>query len=135
MKSCQKNLNLPITDEKYYKKRRLIFKSILTAPGLTSFSYLHADEFKNNNKNSNSTSIIEHKKSRYVITPLTKYNDVTTYNNYYEFGTGKSDPSKFAPKFLKTDPWSIEIEGLVSKAKRFMKWIRKEPNQKIYCFQ
>ncbi len=40
--------------------------------------------------------------------------DVTTYNNFYEFGTGKSDPSSYAGS-LKTSPWSVKIDGLVSK--------------------
>ena len=38
--------------------------------------------------------------------------DATTYNNYYEFGTGKEDPAKNAGQ-MKTDPWSVEIGGLV----------------------
>ena len=40
--------------------------------------------------------------------------DITTYNNYYEFGTGKSDPADYAGA-LTTDPWSIVIDGLVDK--------------------
>jgi sulfoxide reductase catalytic subunit YedY len=47
---------------------------------------------------------------------LTKYQDVTTYNNYYEFGTDKSDPAREAVLF-KPRPWSISIEGEVKKAK------------------
>lgn len=47
---------------------------------------------------------------------LTKYEDVTTYNNYYEFGTEKSDPAKYSSQF-KPRPWSIMIEGEVKKAK------------------
>jgi len=47
---------------------------------------------------------------------LTKYEDVTTYNNYYEFGTGKADPAIEAVLF-KPLPWSISIEGAVKKAK------------------
>ena len=47
---------------------------------------------------------------------LTKYEDVTTYNNYYEFGTGKSDPAIEATLF-KPRPWTISIEGEVKKAK------------------
>ena len=43
---------------------------------------------------------------------LTSYKDITTYNNYYEFGTTKSDPYKNSQNF-KTDPWSISIEGEV----------------------
>ena len=42
------------------------------------------------------------------------YNDITTYNNFYEFGTGKSDPSKYAGK-LTTKPWVVEVGGLVEK--------------------
>jgi methionine sulfoxide reductase catalytic subunit len=43
--------------------------------------------------------------------PLTPYEDVTTYNNFYEFGTDKSDPSRYAPRLLKTRPWSVRVEG------------------------
>ena len=46
--------------------------------------------------------------------PLTPKADVTTYNNFYEFGTGKGDPSSYAGS-LKTSPWSVQIDGLVSK--------------------
>ncbi|MDP3844597.1 MAG: protein-methionine-sulfoxide reductase catalytic subunit MsrP [Oxalobacteraceae bacterium] len=42
------------------------------------------------------------------------YKDATTYNNFYEFGTDKSDPAKYAGS-LKTRPWSIAIEGEVKK--------------------
>ncbi|MGI8546956.1 MAG: protein-methionine-sulfoxide reductase catalytic subunit MsrP [Gemmatimonadaceae bacterium] len=45
---------------------------------------------------------------------LSSYEDITTYNNYYEFGTGKSDPSENAGQ-LKTSPWSVTVEGLVNK--------------------
>ncbi|HNZ55964.1 MAG TPA: protein-methionine-sulfoxide reductase catalytic subunit MsrP [Methylophilaceae bacterium] len=43
---------------------------------------------------------------------LTSYEDVTTYNNFYEFGTDKSDPAKHA-KLFKTHPWAVSIEGEV----------------------
>jgi sulfoxide reductase catalytic subunit YedY len=43
---------------------------------------------------------------------LTPYKDVTTYNNYYEFGTGKRDPSERAGDF-RTRPWTVAVEGLV----------------------
>ena len=45
---------------------------------------------------------------------LNTYEEITTYNNFYEFGTGKSDPSNFSNKF-KPRPWSISVEGLVTK--------------------
>lgn len=40
--------------------------------------------------------------------------DITHYNNFYEFGTGKEDPARNAHT-LTTDPWSVEIGGLVEK--------------------
>lgn len=40
------------------------------------------------------------------------WEEITTYNNFYEFGTGKGDPAKYAGS-LTTDPWSVEIDGLV----------------------
>ncbi|MBM3397617.1 MAG: protein-methionine-sulfoxide reductase catalytic subunit MsrP [Betaproteobacteria bacterium] len=52
-----------------------------------------------------------------VMDKLTPYKDATTYNNFYEFGTDKADPAKRAHA-LKTDPWSVEIEGLVKKPGR-----------------
>jgi len=42
------------------------------------------------------------------------YNDITTYNNFYEFGTEKGDPSQNAGS-LKPSPWTVKIDGLVDK--------------------
>jgi sulfoxide reductase catalytic subunit YedY len=39
---------------------------------------------------------------------------ITSYNNYYEFGTGKDEPAKYAEKF-KTNPWTLTIDGEVAK--------------------
>jgi sulfoxide reductase catalytic subunit YedY len=44
----------------------------------------------------------------------TPFVDVAGYNNFYEFGTGKDQPSKNAGR-LKTSPWSIAVEGAVAK--------------------
>ena len=61
--------------------------------------------------------INNYKKTTYgVDEKLTKYQDVTTYNNYYEFGTDKADPAKHSGLF-KPRPWTISIEGEVKKAK------------------
>lgn len=48
----------------------------------------------------------------------TPYNDVTHYNNFYEFGTDKSDPSKNAHN-LRTSPWTVSVEGEVKKSRKF----------------
>ncbi|MGA2772529.1 MAG: protein-methionine-sulfoxide reductase catalytic subunit MsrP [Bryobacteraceae bacterium] len=46
------------------------------------------------------------------------YNDVTHYNNFYEFGTGKQQPAQNATNF-KTSPWTVSIEGDVAKPRKF----------------
>jgi sulfoxide reductase catalytic subunit YedY len=49
-----------------------------------------------------------------VVDKLTTYADITSYNNYYEFGTDKSDPVRTAGR-LKPRPWTVAIEGEVKK--------------------
>ncbi|MEZ5653425.1 MAG: protein-methionine-sulfoxide reductase catalytic subunit MsrP [Burkholderiaceae bacterium] len=44
----------------------------------------------------------------------TSYDDVTSYNNFYEFGTDKDDPARYAHT-LKTRPWSVQIDGEVAR--------------------
>jgi sulfoxide reductase catalytic subunit YedY len=48
----------------------------------------------------------------------TSYEDITTYNNFYEFGTDKADPAERAHT-LKTRPWTVAVEGAVAKPKVF----------------
>jgi methionine sulfoxide reductase catalytic subunit len=48
---------------------------------------------------------------------ITKQDVVTTYNNYYEFGTGKEEPSQNAPKWKVPSPWTVQIGGEVVKPK------------------
>jgi sulfoxide reductase catalytic subunit YedY len=49
-----------------------------------------------------------------VMDKTTSYKDATTYNNFYEFGTDKSDPAEHAGS-LRTRPWTVSIEGEVKK--------------------
>jgi methionine sulfoxide reductase catalytic subunit len=49
---------------------------------------------------------------------VNSYNDVTNYNNYYEFGVDKDAPAKNAQKFV-TSPWTISVEGEVAKPRKF----------------
>jgi methionine sulfoxide reductase catalytic subunit len=48
----------------------------------------------------------------------TSLRDITTYNNFYELGTGKRDPEIYGHQLV-TDPWSLAIEGEVDKAGTF----------------
>ncbi len=49
----------------------------------------------------------------------TAYEYVTSYNNFYEFGTGKDDPAVYANKGWKTDPWTVELAGLIRAPDKF----------------
>ena len=48
---------------------------------------------------------------------ITSQKIVTGYNNYYEFGTGKDEPAKNAPKWKPASPWTVRIEGEVAQPK------------------
>ncbi|PWV61073.1 protein-methionine-sulfoxide reductase catalytic subunit MsrP [Plasticicumulans acidivorans] len=53
-----------------------------------------------------------------VDEPLTPYESVTGYNNFYEFGTGKGDPARYAGS-LHTRPWTVSVEGACEKPGRY----------------
>lgn len=46
------------------------------------------------------------------------WEDITQYNNFYEFGTGKEDPAAYSGA-LTTDPWSVTIDGMVDRPGEF----------------
>jgi len=50
---------------------------------------------------------------------LTPYDDITSYNNFYEWGLEKGDPKVNANRGWKTEPWTIEIGGLCAKPGKF----------------
>ncbi len=58
------------------------------------------------------------KSSDTLAAELTPYKEVTSYNNFYEFGTSKEDPAKNAGRLI-TRPWTISVEGEVNKPKVF----------------
>ncbi|MDK4737283.1 protein-methionine-sulfoxide reductase catalytic subunit MsrP [Rhizobium sp. CNPSo 3464] len=58
-------------------------------------------------------------KSNYTVDEkLTPIKDVTTYNNFYEFGLDKSDPANLSGKF-KPRPWTVKVDGMVGKPGTF----------------
>ncbi len=57
------------------------------------------------------------KNPAYVVDEkVNRFEEITGYNNYYEFGTNKDDPAKNAGNF-KTNPWQVKVEGLCAKPK------------------
>lgn len=63
----------------------------------------------------------------------TAYTHVTNYNNYYEFGTEKDDPARFAAR-LKVRPWTVAVEGEVMKPRVFgiEELLKLELEERIY---
>ncbi|HEX9692212.1 MAG TPA: protein-methionine-sulfoxide reductase catalytic subunit MsrP [Gemmatimonadales bacterium] len=65
---------------------------------------------------------------------LTPYEDVTGYNNFYEFGTGKDDPVRNAHT-LRTRPWTVRVDGEVHRPAEFDiddLWTRFPPEERVY---
>ncbi len=54
-----------------------------------------------------------------TVERATGYELVTSYCNFYEFGTEKDDPSRHAPKLLRTRPWQVVVDGEVRRPRSF----------------
>jgi sulfoxide reductase catalytic subunit YedY len=97
-----------ITDKSLYLQRRRFLKGMTAAAAGTALSGLlvpgSADAGTRALKFKPGVITLDEKK-----TP--KF-DVTTYNNFYEFGTSKDDPARNA-KHFRTSPWSVAVEGEV----------------------
>ena len=97
-----------ITDEAVYRDRRRLLAVMAAAPAL---SLAGCAESAPPPPASNVRISPEQARAGFVTDEVkTSYQDVTTYNNFYEFGTGKSDPSR-AAKTLQTSPWSVAVGG------------------------
>lgn len=105
-----------ITPENIYLKRReFIGGSLIAAAGvaLPGQSAIAAEvpladlNYKPVDESATATGFYTNEKK-------TPYDDIKLYNNFYEFGTNKGDPAKYAAA-LTTDPWSITVEGEVEK--------------------
>jgi methionine sulfoxide reductase catalytic subunit len=100
-----------VTDEAVYRDRRRLLAAFAASPLMLSGC---------------SEAAPPPPPSKTVITPaqaksgfrtdeeLTRYEDVTTYNNFYEFGSGKADPSQ-ARRTLRTKPWTVIVGGECAK--------------------
>ncbi len=89
-----------ITPEIIYKNRRKFVQNL----GLAAGSMFIGQNFIN----------LAEASSNSLDQEITEYRYITTYNNYYEFGTKKSDPVEKSQNF-KTSPWNITIDGEVEK--------------------
>ncbi len=93
-----------ITSESIYLRRRELISGLAAGTALMSSPFASASDVLNNHLSSvNKTAFGKNE-------ALTPYRDVTNYNNFYEFGTDKSDPAEYAHE-MTTDPWSVSVEG------------------------
>ena len=106
-----------ITPRSVYMNRRAFMAAgaagaaVLAAGGLTEF--LHPAEVHATTKLASVPSPLSTAGLK-----LTSFNDITHYNNFYEFGPNKDDPARNAGS-LRTRPWKVEVEGEVKKKKTF----------------
>jgi sulfoxide reductase catalytic subunit YedY len=97
-----------ITDEATFMNRRAVVTALLgagTAATLPGAALAAAEAAPVPN-------LVYQKNPRYVVPndPANAWSDITGYNNYYEFGTDKSDPAANSTAF-KSRPWTVEIGG------------------------
>ncbi len=124
-----------ITSKSAYQNRRQFVASAAAAAGAVALGgerLLHPGVAEAATK----LNTVKSPLSTQGLTP-TSYKDITTYNNFYEFGTGKSDPSENAQHF-KTYPWSVKVSGLVQKPRVFSidDMVRFRPQEeRIYRFR
>jgi sulfoxide reductase catalytic subunit YedY len=108
-----------ITPRDIYLNRRKFLYGLGLAGGLALAGKSLADLAFPSMRAYAATSLPDLVKSPFSTTEkVTPEDRVTTYNNYYEFGTDKGDPSKNATKFV-TSPWSVSVEGEVGKPRKF----------------
>lgn len=113
MKNTHDILASEITPQNIFEKRRQLIK--LAAMG--AFGLSQAEVFSRNAFAQSGQKLPAKVNPQFFVADkLTSYKDVTTYNNFYEFGTDKSDPARNAHT-LKTRPWTVSVEGLVNKPK------------------
>ena len=101
-----------ITDEAVYRDRRRLLAAFAASPALALSGCSDASPPPPPSKVSITP---EQARSGFRTNEeLTRHEDVTTYNNFYEFGTGKADPSR-AAKTLHTKPWHVTVGGACAK--------------------
>ena len=112
-----------ITDEKIYLRRREFMRLAgAAAMGAAAGPFVSACDGGTSAKSLEPARVgagqtpLENIRPKVVTTDekLNSFEDITSYNNFYEFGTGKNDPQRYAGR-MKTSPWKVKIDGLCAK--------------------
>ena len=111
---------LDITSREVYKKRRILLKALALGVGGAGVASWAAQDALARSAKPGKLAALPGTRSAVpggiTMDKATPHVDATTYNNFYEFGTDKADPSKNAGT-LKTKPWTVAVEGMVKKPK------------------
>ena len=112
-----------ITPQSIYQERRDLIKLMATGTaGVALASWAGRDALAQSAPKPGKLPALPGTKSAVAgavtMEKITDYKDAATYNNFYEFGTDKSDPAKNAST-LQTKPWSVAVEGMVKNPKTF----------------
>jgi sulfoxide reductase catalytic subunit YedY len=105
----------------YLGRRQWMQRLALGAGGAVLTGWAGRDAFAQGTVSARSAalpSVRSNLEGSQTIEKLTSFKDASSYNNFYEFGTDKSDPAVRA-KSLRTRPWSVSVEGLVNKPRSF----------------
>ena len=107
-----------ITPREVFEQRRTLIRAAAAgAFGAALVPWFARSAFAQTAPGGSGTKLAATRNAQYAtLEAQSRYKDVTTYNNFYEFGTDKADPAKYA-KSLITQPWTIAVEGLVKKPK------------------
>ncbi|GAB3318272.1 protein-methionine-sulfoxide reductase catalytic subunit MsrP [Luteimonas notoginsengisoli] len=100
-----------ITDESVHRERRRLLAAFAAAPALALNGCAEAEPPP---PPKTAITAAQARSGFRTDEELTGFGDVTTYNNFYEFGTRKDDPSN-AAKTLRTRPWSVAVGGECAK--------------------
>ena len=103
-----------ITPRRMYLNRRSFMQSMMAAGGATVF----ADSVSAQQPAAHGRKLTTVRSALSTTEKPNSWDQVTTYNNYYEFGTDKSDPAVYAPRFRPPQPWTVAIEGECAKRGR-----------------
>ena len=109
-----------ITPEEVYVNRRAFMRRLgagaaaLAAGGALAPALAACEDVDRARRTSESNGEVTEAAAQGKPDELTPYADVTSYNNYYEFGTEKGEPELMAKDFV-TRPWTVRVEGMVRK--------------------